>query len=155
MNKKILKINSWILTTIGIIIMLLATICMLFSITTPSNPNSWDDLGKFFIVIVAVIAYNLCLPLVISGIGTLNYLKGKNTYKLCIAFDIIGAILYVLFIVLFICLDILNIFNDYYNGNVNIKLKIIYSLTTFFLFICPLIINIIGLYKDKNTAIDL
>lgn len=151
MNRKILKINSWILTTIGIIIMLLATICMLYSITTPSNPNSWDDLGKFFIVIVTVIAYNLCLPLVISGIGTLNYLKGKDTYKLCIAFDIIGAIVYVLFIALFICLDILNIFNDYYNGNVNIKLKIIYSLTAFFLFICPLIINIIGLYKDKNN----
>lgn len=150
MNKKILKINSWILIIIGIVLMLFSTIYTAYSISIPSTPNSWDDLGKFIIVIGTVIVYLLSSPLVISGIGTLHYLKGKNTYKLCVIFNIIGIILYSLFIFLFIFFDILNIFNDYYNGNVYTGLKIIFSMITLFLFVCPLIINMIGLYKEKN-----
>lgn len=114
-------------------------------------PNSWDDLEKFFIVIGTIIAYLLSLPLLISGINTLHYLKGKNTYKLCTIFNAIGIILYSLFIFLFIYLDILNVFNDYYNGNVYTGLKIIFLMITFLLFISPLIINMIGLYKEKKN----
>ena len=150
MNKKILKINSWILIIIGVVLMLFSTIYMAYSISIQSTPDSWDDLGKFIVVIGTVIVYLLSSPLVISGIGTLHYLKGKNTYKLCIIFNVIGIILYSLFIFLFIYFDILNIFNDYYNGNVYTGLKIIFSMITLFLFVCPLIVNMIGLYKEKN-----
>lgn len=151
MKKKILKINSWILTTIGIALLLFSTIYMIYSLSIPSTPNSWDDLDKFIIVIGTFIVYLLSSPLVISGIGTLKYLKGKNTYKLSMIFNVIGIILYSLFIFLFIYLDTLNIFNDYYNGIVYTGLKIISSMITFFLFMCPLLINMIGLYKEKNN----
>lgn len=151
MNKKILKINSYILIILGIILMLFSTIYTAYSISIPSTPNSWDDLGKFFIVIGTIIVYLLSSPLVISGISTLHYLKGKNTYKLCIIFNVIGIILYSLFIFLFIYIDILDVFNDYYNGNVYTGLKIIFSMIIFFLLVCPLIINMIGLYKEKNN----
>lgn len=151
MNKKILKINSYILIILGIILMLFSTIYTAYSISIPSTPNSWDDLGKFFIVIGTIVVYLLSSPLVTSGISTLHYLKGKNTYKLCIIFNVIGIILYSLFIFLFIYIDILDVFNDYYNGNVYTGLKIIFSMITFFLFVCPLIINMIGLYKEKNN----
>lgn len=150
-NKKILKINSYILIIIGAVLMLFFTIYAAYSISIPSTPNSWDDLGKFFIVIGTIIVYLLSLPLVISGISTLHYLKGKNIYKLCTIFNAIGIILYGLFIFLFIYLDILNIFKDYYNGNIHTGLKIIFSMIAFFLFMCPLIINMIGLYKEKNN----
>ena len=150
MNKKILKINSLILSIVGIILMLLSTIYMTYSISIPSTPNSWNDLGKFIIIIGTIIIYLLATPLVISGIGTLYYLKGKKTYKLCMIFYLISIILHSLFIYIFIYSDILNIFNDYYNGNEYTELKIIFSIIIFLLFICPLIINIIGLYKEKN-----
>lgn len=150
MNKKILKINSYILIILGVILMLLSTIYTTYSISIPSMPNSWDNLGKFFIVIGTIIVYLLSSPLIISGISTLNYLKGKNTYKLCTFFNVIGIILYGLFIFLFIYIDILDVFNDSYNGNVYTGLKIIFSMIIFFLFVCPLIINMIGLYKEKK-----
>ena len=150
MNKKILKINSWILIIIGVVLMLFSTIYMAYSISIPSTPNSWDDLGKFIIVTVTKIVFLLSSPLVISGMATLHYLKGKNTYELCMIFNVIGIILHSLFIFLFIYLDILNIFNDHYNGNVYTELKIIVSAIIFFLFVCPLIITMIGLYKEKN-----
>ena len=150
MSKKILKLNSWILTIIGVIVLVILTICMFYTISIPSEPNSWDDLGKFFIVIGSIIVYILSSTLVISGIGTLHYLKGKNGYKLCIISNIIGIILYGIFIFLFIYLDVLNIFSDYYNGNVNISLKIVLTTIISLIFICPLIINTIILYKEKN-----
>ncbi len=78
MSKKILKLNSWILTIIGVIVLVLSTVYMFYTISIPSEPNSWDDLGKFFIVISTIIIYILSSSLVISGIGTLHYLKGKT-----------------------------------------------------------------------------
>ena len=125
MSKKILKLNSWILTIIGVVALVISTIYMFYTISIPSEPNSWDDLGKFVIVIGTIMVYILSSPLVISGIGILHYLKGKNNYKLCIISNIIGIILYGTFIFLFIYSDVLNIFSDYYNGNVNVSLKII------------------------------
>lgn len=151
MSKKILKINSCILSILGIVLILFSSIYMVYSISIPSTQNSWDDLSKFVIVIGTIIVCLLGLPLVISGIGTLQYLKGKKTYKLCIIFNIIGIILFTLFIFLFIHFDILDIFNDYYNGNVYTELKIKLYIITFFLFVCPLLINMIGLYKEKNN----
>ena len=131
MSKKILKLNSWILTIIGVIVLVLSTVYMFYTISIPSEPNSWDDLGKFFIVISTIIIYILSSSLVISGIGTLHYLKGKNNYKLCIRSNIIGIILYGIFIFLFIYSDVLNIFSDDYNGNVNVSLKIILTTIIF------------------------
>lgn len=151
MSKKILKLNSWILTIIGIIVLVFSTINMFYTISIPSEPNSWDDLGKFFIVIETIIVYILSSPLVVSGIGTLHYLKGKNNYKLCVIFNIIGIILYGIFIFLFIYSDVLNIFSDYYNGNVNVGLKIILTTIISLIFVCPLIVNTIILYKEKNN----
>lgn len=151
MNKKILKINSYILIIPSVILMLFFTIYTAYSISIPSTSNSWDDLGKFLLVIVTIIVYALSLPSVISGISTLHYLKGKKTCKLCTFFNVIGIILYSLFIFLFIYIDILNVFKDYYNGNIYTGLKIIFSMVISFLFVCPLIINIIGLYKEKNN----
>lgn len=150
MNKKILKLNSWILTIIGVIVLVFSTVYMFYIISIPSKPNSWDDLGKIFIVLSTIIVYILSSTLVISGIGTLHYLKGKNNYKLCIIFNIIGIILYGIFIFLFIYSDVLNIFSDYYNGNVNVSLKIILTTIIFLIFVCPLIVNAIILYKEKN-----
>lgn len=151
MNKKVLKINSWVLIIIGALLMLLSTIHMFGIILIPSDPNSWDDLGKFFILVATFIFYLLNSPLIISGISTLKYLKGKNTYKLDKIFSLLGIILYIIFIVLFIHFDILDIFNDYANGNVYIELKILCSIIIFVLCICPLIINAVVLYKDKNN----
>lgn len=150
MSKKNLKLNSWILTIIGIIVLILSTIYMFYTISIPSEPNSWDDLGKFVIVIGTIIVYILSFPLVISGISTLQYLKGKNNYKLCIIFNIIGIILYGIFIFLFIYSDVLNVFSDYYNGNVNVGLKIILTIIISLIFVCPLMINAIILYKERN-----
>ena len=149
-SKKFLKLNSLFLIIIGVILLVLSTIYMFYTISTPSEPNSWDDLGKFFIVIGTIIVYILSSPLVISGIGTLHYLKEKNNYKLCIIFNIIGIILYGVFIFLFIYSDVLNIFSDYYNGNVNVGLKIILTIIISFIFVCPLFANTIILYKEKN-----
>lgn len=151
MAKKILKTNSYISIIVASMLMLLFTIYAIYLILMPSEPNSWDDLGKFFVVIGTFIVCLLTLPLLFSGIGTLNYLKGKNAYKSCTIFDTIGIILYGLFIFSFVYIDILGIFNDYYNGNVYTRSKIIFSIITFLLLVCPLIINIIGLYKDKNN----
>ena len=150
MSKKILKLNSWILTIIGVIVLVLSTVYMFYTISIPSEPNSWDDLGKFFIVISTIIIYILSSSLVISGIGTLHYLKGKNNYKLCIRSNIIGIILYGIFIFLFIYSDVLNIFSDDYNGNVNVSLKIILTTIISLIFVCPLVVNAIILYKEKN-----
>ena len=150
MSKKILKLNSWILTIIGVVVLVLSTVYMFYTISIPSEPNSWDDLGKYFIVLSTIIIYILSSSLVISGIGTLHYLKGKNNYKLCIRSNIIGIILYGIFIFLFIYSDVLNIFSDYYNGNVNVSLKIILTTIISLIFVCPLIVNAIILYKEKN-----
>lgn len=151
MNKKILKINSYILIIPSTILMLFFIIYTAYSISIPSTSNSWDDLGKVILGIVTIIVYTLSLPSVISGISTLHYLKGKKTCKLCTFFNVIGIILYSLFIFLFVYIDILNVFKDYYNGNIYTGFKIIFSMIAFFLFVCPLIINIIGLYKEKNN----
>lgn len=150
MNKKILKINSWILIIIGILFVLFSTICMLNTISEPSEPGSFDDLGKYFMVIGTFIVYLLSLLLIVSGKGTLNYLKGKKIYKIYSIFNVIGIIAHILFIVIFILIDILDIFTDYYTGYSNIGLKIIYSIICFCLFVCPLIINYIVLHKDIN-----
>lgn len=150
MNKRILKINAWLLMIIGIVLMLLFVFSTVYSISIPSDPNSWEDLGKFIMIIATVIVCLINLPSVISGIGTLNYLRGKNTYKLCMVFDVIGIILYSLFGFLFIYTDIFGIFNDFYNGNANTRLMIIFSTIIFVLFICPLIINILELYKVEK-----
>lgn len=151
MSKKVLKINSWILTIIGVLTLLLSTYYMFYIISIPSEPNSWDDLGKFFIVIETIIVYILNSPLIVSGIGTLYYLKGKNNYKLCIIFNIIGIILYGIFIFLFIYLDILSIFKDYYNGNINVGIKIILTIIISLIIVCPLMVNSVILYKEKNN----
>ena len=76
MNKKILKINSWILIIIGVVLMLFSTIYMAYSISIPSTPNSWDDLGKFIIVIGTVIVYLLSLSFLLNGTG--HGVKDKN-----------------------------------------------------------------------------
>ena len=151
MSKKFLKFNSFILTIVGIIILTLSTSYMLYILSIPSESNSWDDLGKMFIVIGIFIIYILSSTLLISGIGTFHYLKGKNTYRLCMVFDIIGIILCSILTFLLIYLDILNIFSDYYNGNVNTYLKVILTIIIFLIFICPLMINAIILYKEKNS----
>lgn len=151
MNKKILKINSWILITIGSILMAAATICMIFIISIPSEPNSWDTLGKGVVVIGGGGIYLLASPLMVTGICTLKYLKGKNTYKLIMIFNKIGIILYAFFTFVYVYMDTLSIFKDYVNGDVNTELKIIWYMVIFFLFLCPLIVNAIGLYKEKNN----
>ena len=142
MSKKILKLNSWILTIIGVVALVISTIYMFYTISIPSEPNSWDDLGKFVIVIGTIMVYILSSPLVISGIGILHYLKGKNNYKLCIISNIIGIILYGTFIFLFIYSDVLNIFSDHYNGIVNVGLKIILTIIISFIFVCVQLLTI-------------
>lgn len=152
MKKKILKVNAWLLTIVGSVVMLFFIISMLATILMPSAPNSWDDLGKGLIAIGTLIGCVLSIPLIISGVGTLRYLKGKNnTYVLCIISNIIGIILFSLAIYFFIYQDILNVFSDYVTGEIYINLKIIMSAIIFFIFIAPSIISIVELYKDKKN----
>ena len=151
MNKIILKINSWLLIIIGFIPIILSFIYMIGIVVEPSTPNSWDDLGKFIVVIGTIIVCSLNIPLIISGISTLKYIKGKNTYKLSKNLSIIGIVLYTIFIIEIIFVDVLGGFVDYVTGDINIKLKIIYSSIILFVFILPLLINIIELYKNKNS----
>lgn len=151
MNRKVLKITSWVLMIVGFTFIVPSTFYMFYCMSIPSQPNSWDDLGKFFIAAVTIGVYILNSPLVISGIGTLRYLKGKNTYKLSMIFNIIGIILYGLFLFLFVYLDIIEIFADDSNQFPYAESKIKFSIITFVLFACPLIINMIGLYKEKNN----
>ena len=150
-SKKILKFNSWLLTIIGFMLIAISTIYMFCTFSVSSVPNSWDVIGKFFIVIGTIIFYVLSSLLVISGIGTLNYLKGKNNYKLCIVFNIIGVVLYNIFILFFINLDVFNFFIDHYNGGVNVGVKVLLTIIILFIFVFPLILNIIILYKEKNN----
>ncbi len=151
MNKKILKINSWISIIFYFLLILLSTCAMILAIITPSRPDSWDILATFIFVIGTIIVYVINLPLLISAISTLCYLKGKNTYIISMIFNVLGIILYGLIMFLFIYLDILNIFADSYNGHVDVGLKIKFSIIIFFLFVCPLLINMIGLNKEKNN----
>lgn len=153
MSKKILKLNSFIVTIIGLIFLVFSTIYIFYTISIPSEPNSWDDLGKAIAVAGTIVVYILSLPLVISGIITLQYLKRNKIiyYILGIIFNIIGIILYGIFIFLFIYSDVLNIFSDYYNGNVNVGLKIRLIIIISLISICPLMINSILLYKEKNN----
>ena len=151
MAKKILKINSWLLIIIGTILMVLSTIFMIYNISIPSEPNSWDDLGKFVIEVATIIVCILCFPIIMSGITTLINLKGKNNYKLFIIFNIFGIFLYSVFMLLFIDIDIINIFNDYPNGTVNTRLKILLTTIICFIFICPLLVNSFILFKEKKN----
>ena len=140
MRKKILKVNSFILTIFGIILFIVSTTQMLHAIFIPSKPGSWDDLEKIFIIPGTITLDILSISLAISGISTLHYLKEKNNYILCIILNIIGFFLYGLFIYGFICLYVFNI----------LKLTIIILLVL----ICPLMINSILLYKEKNEIIE-
>ena len=151
MNKSIMKVNSWISIILAIAIMLITSIYLVNVISVPSRPNSWDDLGKFFAVCGAVIIYIMNTPLIITGLFTLKYIKKNKFYKTCMTFNIIGIILFCAFISLFIIRDELGVFADYYNGNVNVGLKTILAVVLFVLFVLPLIINSILLYKDKNN----
>lgn len=47
MNKKLLKVNSWILKIVGSTLIIISTIFLISTLSVPSEPNSWDDLGKF------------------------------------------------------------------------------------------------------------
>ena len=151
MNKTLLKINAWILTIIGGISVVIATIILFLSLIQPIEPNSWDLLGKFIMLIWTAVVYVLEAPLLISGIGTLNYLKGKNTYKLVLTSNIIGIILYGIAIFVLIYLDILGLYRDFYSGFVDNERKIIISLLVAAIFVLPQIINSIILYKNKNN----
>lgn len=151
MNKKILKINSVFMITIALIPSLLFTFFMFYRISIPSSPNSWDDLSKLFIKLIAVAVYILNSTLIVSGICTLKYLKEKKTYKLSKISSIIGIILFCLLIIYFIFLDSLQIFSDYTTGEVNYNLKFVLTFIIFLLFIVPMIINIFELYRSKNN----
>lgn len=150
MNKKLLKLSSYLLLTVGLFCILISTIWMMLCIFIPSAPNSWDGLGKFVGIVGFVIICILNSPLIISAIGTIRYLKCKKTYRLCIISDIIGIILFSLFIIVFIYLDVLEVFSDFVTGVVNIKLQIILSVIIFFIFVVPLITNMVELIKYKK-----
>ena len=152
MNEKILQINSRLSSVIATIMILCSTIYMCHVVSQPERPNSFDGIGKFFIVIVTIIVYLINLPLIVSAKYTLNYLNGKNSYKICVIFDIIGILLTSLFIFIFVYLDTLDIFVDHYNGDVNTVAKITCSIIVFLLFMFPLIVNIIGIYKEKKGS---
>ena len=151
MRRNVLKINSYFLTTIGLLAIIAATVYMFKTISVPSDPDSWDDLGKFVVEFATIIIYILSSPLIISGIWSLYNLKGKNNYRFCMIFNIIGIVLYGLFILLFIFLDVLYLFVDNYRGYINIGLKDIIPIMISFIFVCLLILNSILLYKEKNN----
>lgn len=118
MNKKILKINSWILKIIGFTLITLSTIYLIHILSIPSEPNSWDDLGKFVVGIATVISYVIGIPFIISGIKSSNVQKKnkieKNKQKkISKIFSIISIILSILFIFIFIIKDILNYYSDF------------------------------------------
>lgn len=166
MNKKILKINSWILKIIGFTLITLSTIYLIHILSIPSEPNSWDDLGKFVVGIATVISYVIGIPFIISGIKSSNVQKKnkieKNKQKkISKIFSIISIILSILFIFIFIIKDILNYYSDFATGHINIELKIIHILIIFSIFILPQLINLIcfsekkfslkNIWKDKKV----
>lgn len=135
MEKKLLKINAWILIIIGLYILV---------------SNIFPSVIFGFVKYVELFSYCLVsASSIISGIGTLSYLKGKNTYKKCIIFDMIGSTLYCLFR-FFVYLKYLFFCNNYINMVFDIKLEII----VIFIFVGPFIFNIIGLYKHKNNNLN-
>ena len=139
--KTILKINALLLNIIGSVSIILATLLLLITLVQPVEPNSWDLLGKFIMLIWAAVVYVLEAPVLVSGIGTLNYLKGKDNYKLVLKSNIIGIILYAIAIILFIYLDIFGLYKDFYNGFIDNTSKIVTSLLVIVIFVLPQIIN--------------
>jgi uncharacterized membrane protein HdeD (DUF308 family) len=101
-------------------------------LSVPSEPNSWDDLGKFVAGVATVIAYIIGIPFIIAGIKSSKSQiekkkekieKRKKTSKI---FSIISIILSIIFIFTFILIDVLDYYEDYSTGHVNVGLKVIH-----------------------------
>ena len=78
MNKKLLKVNSWILKIVGSTLIIISTIFLISTLSVPSEPNSWDDLGKFVAGVATVIAYIIGIPFIIAGIKSSKSQKEKS-----------------------------------------------------------------------------
>ena len=146
MNKRVLRINSYILNIISLLLVFFTTGYLISIFITPSS-SSWKFIGMMVMIFVALGIYAGVLPMLISGTGTLKYLKGKNNYKFCRNTNIIGIIMYCLAIYFMIWK---NIFNFFDNSYVDFDIKILFSSIVFFICICPLLVNMIGLYTEKN-----
>ena len=139
MRRKILKVNSFILTIIGIIPIVISTIYMLYKISIPSEPNSWDDFDKTIIIAITIAVYIFSFPLAISGIVTLQYLKRKKIiyYVLCMICNIIKIIMCILESVY------LGYTDTFIDGKINLIIIII-------IIIILILLNSILLYKEKK-----
>lgn len=157
MNKKLLKVNSWILKIVGSTLIIISTIFLISTLSVPSEPNSWDDLGKFVAGVATVIAYIIGIPFIIAGIKSSKSQKEKKKEKIekrkktSKIFSIISIILSMLFIFTFILKDVLDYYEDYSTGHVNVGLKVIHILLIFVIFVLPQLINLIGLSGKKIT----
>lgn len=157
MNKKLLKVNSWILKIVGSTLIIISTIFLISTLSVPSEPNSWDDLGKFVAGVATVIAYIIGIPFIIAGIKSSKSQKEKKKEKIekrkktSKIFSIISIILSMLFIFTFILKDVLDYYEDYSTGHVNVGLKVIHILLIFVIFVLPQLINLIGLSEKKIT----
>ena len=146
MNKRILRVNSYIQKIISLLLVLFTT-CYLIGIFIIPSTSSWKFIGMLFMIFVTLGIYAGALPMLISGTGTLNYLKGKDNYKFCRNTNIIGIILYCLAIYYMIWKNIFNFFDNSYK---DFDIKILFSSIVFFICVCPLLVNMIGLYIEKN-----
>ena len=82
MNKRVLRINSYILNIISLLLVFFTTGYLIGIFIIPST-SSWKFIGMLFMIFVTLGIYAGALPMLISGTGTLNYLKGKDNYKFC------------------------------------------------------------------------
>lgn len=152
MDKKILKINSKILSATGILSIAFSMLCIFYILSIKNEQtSSYEQLAAAIVFVIMIIVILFNLPRVISGISAINYCEGKNTYKLCMISNIVGIILYSLFVFLFVWVDKLSIFTNDYNGHRNVGLQINVIILNFIIFILPFFINLTIIYKDKNN----
>lgn len=72
MNKRVLRINSYILNIISLLLVFFTTGYLISIFITPSS-SSWKFIGMMVMIFVALGIYAGVLPMLISGTGTLKY----------------------------------------------------------------------------------
>ncbi len=154
MGKKILKFNSFFLIIISSICTVVTTIYVLSAIISEILSSGFIGsilLNMAFIAVAFILIYVLTIPTLISSINSLKYLKGKGSYKISIIFSVISLLLFIHHLFFFIYIDPIGLFRDFVTGEININLKIIIFIIIFVIYILPLIVNIIELFKLKNN----
>ena len=152
-NRTIIIILSILIILLGAFLVIFPSRLMIPVLLKPSDPNSWDDLGKIIMLpglLGALVSGSLFFT---SGIFSILFLKNTNKtsrYHFPIIVDIIAIIISIA-ITIFLELDPFDLYKSYVNGLIDYFRKQHHQIVIFITITPPFLIHLLALYKEKNN----